>query len=257
MLFYSQQGEDLFILKNLINKKCPSGVFVEVGALDGIKYSNTGFLEQELCFSGVLIEPSEFFYRLEQSRHKCICVRKAIAETHKRVLFKQDWARSGIVDTLPEEYLHQQFYEGNVDKPFRMEEYVRELETTPLHDVLEEHKIEYIDFMSIDVEGGELGVLQSMNWDIPTYVICIELQGVDEDKDNACRQILIENGFKLRQKLSINEFYVNDAYFRKNELYDPDKPYVDWSVYTHIWQIGSFLNLEPNCIEEVQRVILG
>lgn len=257
MLFYSQTGEDLYILKNLINKKCSSGVFVEVGALDGIKYSNTGFLEQELCFTGVLIEPSDFFFRLEQSRHRCICVKKAIAETRKRVLFKQDWARSGIVDTLPNEYLHQQFYEGNVDKPFRMEDYARELETTPLHEVLEEHKIKYIDFMSIDIEGGELGVLQSMNWDIPVYIICIELDGHDVEKDNACRQILINNGFKFRQRLAINEFYVNDSYFRINELYDPAKPYVDWGMYRHIYQIGSFLNLEPTCVDEVQRVILG
>jgi hypothetical protein len=257
MLFYSQQGEDLFILKNLINKKCPSGVFVEVGALDGIKYSNTGFLEQELCFSGVLIEPSEFFYRLEQSRHKCICVKKAISETRKTVLFKEDWARSGIVDTLPEECLYNQYHEEHLNKPFRIEDNVYELETSPLHEILGEHKIEYIDFMSIDTEGGELGVLQSMNWDIPTYVICIELDGKNEEKDNACREILIRNGFKLRQRLCVNEFYVNDAYFRKNELYDSTKPYVNWGVYKNIGQIGSFVDFEPSCFDEVQRVILG
>ena len=45
MLFFSQQGEDLYVLKNYINKKNPSGIFVEVGALDGIMFSNTGFLE--------------------------------------------------------------------------------------------------------------------------------------------------------------------------------------------------------------------
>ena len=64
MLFFSQQGEDLYILKNYINKKNPSGIFVEVGALDGIAYSNTGFLEMELGFSGVLIEPSKSYEKL-------------------------------------------------------------------------------------------------------------------------------------------------------------------------------------------------
>lgn len=249
MLFYSQQGEDLFLLRHLINKKCPTGVFVEVGALDGIKFSNTGFLEQELCFSGILIVPTPHFYRLEQTRHKCICVNKAISDTRKKVLFKEDWARSGIVHTLPDEYIKKQFHEKNT--------IVYELETVPLCEILKDHKIEYIDFMSIDVEGGELDVLRSMDWDIPVYVICIELDGENEEKDEACRKILTRNGFKLRKRLWLNEFYVNDMYFRKNELYDSTKPYVDWSVYAGIEQIGSFLNLENRVFDEVQRAILG
>ena len=33
--------------------------------------------------------------------------------------------------------------------------------------------------------------------------------------------------------------------------------WVDWRVYKNIANIGSFLNLEPSCFDEVQRVILG
>jgi len=43
--FYSQQGEDIYIYNNFINKICPDGLFVELGAMDGIVYSNTKFFE--------------------------------------------------------------------------------------------------------------------------------------------------------------------------------------------------------------------
>ena len=50
MLFFSQQGEDLYVLKNYINKKNPSGIFVEVGALDGIMFSMSRFFHKTLHF---------------------------------------------------------------------------------------------------------------------------------------------------------------------------------------------------------------
>jgi hypothetical protein len=37
-IFYSQQGEDVYIYKNFINKVSPDGIFVELGAMDGICY---------------------------------------------------------------------------------------------------------------------------------------------------------------------------------------------------------------------------
>ena len=62
--FYSQQGEDVYIYKNFINKVSPDGVFVELGAMDGIRYSNTKFFEDELKMSGTLIEPTNQYFSL-------------------------------------------------------------------------------------------------------------------------------------------------------------------------------------------------
>ena len=257
MLFFSQSGEDLFLLKNLINKKCSSGVFIEVGALDGVQYSNTGFLEQELGFSGILIEPSKHFKKLVQNRPKCACVHKAIAAAPGKMLFKDDWARSGLVDTMPEEFLHTQYHAEHLDENSCINDIFYEVDTVPLRDVIREHNVQYIDFMSIDTEGGELGVLQSMDWDIPTYVICIELDGKNAEKDDACRHILAQHGFTFHTRLCANEFYVNTSYFRKNELYDLLHPYIDLNSYKELWEIGSFWKLEPCCYDEVHRAILG
>ena len=56
--YYSQQGEDIYIYYNFINKICTDGIFIELGAMDGITYSNTKFFEDKLQFTGTLIEPT-------------------------------------------------------------------------------------------------------------------------------------------------------------------------------------------------------
>jgi hypothetical protein len=59
LTFYSQQGEDMYVYKKFINKVANDGIFVELGGLDGITYSNTKFFEDTLSFSGLLIEPTQ------------------------------------------------------------------------------------------------------------------------------------------------------------------------------------------------------
>ena len=46
--FYSQQGEDFFIFRNFINLPTKDGIFLELGACDGLLYSNTMFFEKYL-----------------------------------------------------------------------------------------------------------------------------------------------------------------------------------------------------------------
>ena len=52
----SQFGEDRWLAQTLFCDKCPSRTYVEIGALDGVKYSNTLLLERQLYWHGVLIE---------------------------------------------------------------------------------------------------------------------------------------------------------------------------------------------------------
>ena len=54
--------------------------------------------------------------------------------------------------------------------------------------ILYDSKIPYIDLLSIDVQGGELAVLETMDFNIPVYVIIIELDEGDKIKDNKCRE---------------------------------------------------------------------
>ena len=61
MKFYSQCGQDKWAYENLFKNK-NDGFFIEIGADDGIHFSNTKFFE-DLGWNGICIEPSPYSLR--------------------------------------------------------------------------------------------------------------------------------------------------------------------------------------------------
>jgi FkbM family methyltransferase len=211
LFFHSQQGEDTIILKNFINKPCNDGFFVELGAMDGLTYSNTHFFEKKLGFKGLLIEPTENFHQLITNRPSCINVQNAVGYNDgEKVEFIGEGAVAGMTSTMSENFRNH----------WHQKSKIYEVTTKRMGTILKENNVKYIDLFSIDVEGGELVVLETMDWNIPVYCIVIELDGTNKEKDEKCRDILISNGFTFVSRVSINEFWINKNYFRKDLLYD-------------------------------------
>lgn len=50
----SQEGQDINVLKFYKNKQ--NGFFVEIGALDGIEFSNTFLLEADYGWKGICVD---------------------------------------------------------------------------------------------------------------------------------------------------------------------------------------------------------
>jgi len=94
------------------------------------------------------------------------------------------------------------------------------VETERINNLLERCNISYIDLFILDVEGGELSVLETINFNkVEIYLFCIELDNSDPNKDNKCREILRNNNFILCDKFCINEFWINNSYSKKDRLY--------------------------------------
>ena len=53
--FYSQQDEDKYIIQYLLKEKIDDGTFLEIGACDGVFYTNTKTLEDHFGFSGIFL----------------------------------------------------------------------------------------------------------------------------------------------------------------------------------------------------------
>ena len=211
--FYSQLGEDLFIYRNFINKERKDGIYIELGACDGILFSNTLFFEKELKFHGILIEPvSKFFSKLLQNRYYNLCYNCAISTEKEDTEILVNGAVSGMKKHMKETFI----------KNWHKNSLVKKVKTTTLSSILHDHKIKYVDFLSLDVEGGELDVLQTIDFQAtPMYLICIELDNHNETKNIECRKLMEKNGFVKKARININEFWVNDNYFRKELLFDP------------------------------------
>ena len=112
--------------------------------------------------------------------------------------------------------------------------------------------MKYIDLFTIDVEEGELVVLETMDFSIPIYLICIELDGNNIEKDEKCRKILIEKRICIKNRLAINEFWINENYFRKELLYDKSVPKF---VFEEITDLGIFPYIEDHLIDDVEKTL--
>src|SRR5439155_26700748 len=70
-LYHSQHAQDRFIDTFLLHGK-RDGVFVDVGAYDGVALSNTCYFEKELGWSGICIEPNPLAFESLSQNRKCV-----------------------------------------------------------------------------------------------------------------------------------------------------------------------------------------
>lgn len=221
--FYSQHFQDLFIYRNFINQN-NNGIFVEIGAFDGINHSNTKFFEDYLGFTGMLVEANPMLYNLcKINRPNCICHNFAISNDKGELNFSVPLSSSeyndapikemgGLTDTL-------------VENCFGINTKYDNFSVTgiPFYSILNTTIYNYIDIFFIDVEGGELGVLKTIDWNIKIYIICIEFLGNNLEDEEKCKNILKNNGFELEYELSINHIYINKNNKRENIYKKEDK----------------------------------
>jgi len=242
--FYSQQGEDLLIYRNFINKNVENGVFLELGACDGVVYSNTLFFEQFLGFHGILIEPvKEMYDRLSMNRPNNFLYNSAISSSVEDIEFLVNGPVSGALPNMQDTFI-----DGWHKHSIR-----RKMKTKKLSDIFDENDIQYIDLFSLDVEGSELDVLNTIDWSkVSIYLICIELDDHNVEKDEQCRKLLRENGFIFKTKSCINEFWMNPNYERIDKLFDDNKK---GSFSGNMNDYGIHRCLEPHCKSIIEKAI--
>jgi FkbM family methyltransferase len=202
-MFYSQCGEDKIIYEKYFKGK-RSGIFLELGAMDGIIYSNTKFFEDTLDWSGVLIEPHpEMFKSLERNRPKSKCYNSAVSSVQGVVnmIINPHVPAVSSVDYTADEYFKNTWHKNS----YKISVYANKLSN-----ILKHANVSRIDFFSLDVEGHEYDVLLSMDWSIPVHVILVETLGISDD--DKVRNLLKERGFIFDGKCAHNEVWINPNY---------------------------------------------
>ena len=197
-MYYSQQGEDRILYEKFLNYR--NGFFLELGATNGIDCSNTLFFEKELGWSGVLIEPTNRFNELKNNRPNCHCFNFAISEVEGELDFIDAGNMSGLVHTMHEKHKHGWGLQAHT--PYR-------IKSLPMSKITNGLNIKKIDLFSLDVEGGEFEVLNSFDWNIPVYIIIIEMAKHDLIKDEKCRDIMKLHGFVFDSIIGDNEVWIN------------------------------------------------
>jgi len=108
--FFSQNGQDSFLENNLF-KKINNGFFVDIGANDGVTFSNTYFFEKK-GWDGLCVEPiPSVFEKLNQNRKcKCICgvISEKIDEFSKFLHLTGEYEMlSGVIEKYDDKHLRR------------------------------------------------------------------------------------------------------------------------------------------------------
>jgi FkbM family methyltransferase len=210
--FMSQDGQDQFIFERLGGKR--DGVFFEVGAFDGVTFSNTCALERRFGWTGIAVEPSPTACSLLRSNRSCIVFNGCIAASPGtvRYLHIEGCAAmlSGVVSRYDPRHLER------IDREIRAGGGERREIDTPCHTIdglARDHGMSRIDYLSVDTEGGELEILQSVDFSrLDVNLITVE----NNYGDSRLRMILGRSGFRLIARIARDEVYQHGRYLSES-----------------------------------------
>jgi FkbM family methyltransferase len=190
--FHGQFGQDKWII-GAVFPGVKDGYFVDVGAADGVIFSNTKALE-DLGWTGVAIDP----FPTNWSTRKCLLFREVVSKrSGETVEFRVSGEVGGIVETL-----------GRYRTMTEKDPTVR-LTTTTIADVLERARApRYIHYVSLDVEGSEYDVLQAFPFSTHEVgAFTIEHNG-EEPRRSLIRSLLESKGYRFVRQQVVEDWYV-------------------------------------------------
>jgi len=204
-LYKAQFGEDK-VLMQYFGHLC-NGTYMEMGALDGVRFSNSHVFHFGLGWKGLLLEASPSLYkRLVKNRpneaalvHAGVC-----AETADLHWVEADnRATGGFLEFATESHKKRFFTEENIKN-------AEIVHCQRLADILEEEmKEEYLffDFYSLDIEGAEYATLQTLDFEKVSFgIIFVEASGNDVMRDMALQTLLESKGYRYMENVGQIEF---------------------------------------------------
>jgi len=202
--YFSQYGQDKLIVEELFHGK-KNGVFVDIGAHDGISFNNTFFLETKLGWTGLAIEPIPHIYDELKRNRVCDTVIGCVGARDEKRLFRIVNGYAEMLSGLIDQYapVHRE----RIDRELR--QYggsYQDVEVCcySINTLLEEYRLYNIDYLSIDVEGGELSIINAL--DIQRFHVAVI--GIENNyKDHRIPKLLRENGFVFHSAVG-DEFYI-------------------------------------------------
>lgn len=175
---HSQEKEELALYEMFFAGQ-RGGTFVEMGALDGVTFSNTLLYESVLNWTGVLIEANpascaKLF--VNRPRARCLC--SAVSANSSSITFETGHhaATFAALDKMSAGFRNR--WHGPARGVPRATKLA--VPSEPLGKLLRAVGVASVDLFSLDVEGSELQVLQTFDWSIPVRVWCIEVDEAAE-----------------------------------------------------------------------------
>lgn len=194
----SQAGQSVFVDKLLSGRR--GGFFIECGAADGEMYSNSLFFELERNWTGLLIEANTDFHSVLLEKNRRAYVLQACLSTERRpvtVRMQPAGVLGGIAAKMHQSHL------ASIATKKKPEVAVL---CFPLNAIMAALNVFHVDYLSLDVEGPELEILQTVDWRrLHIDVITVEYR--------------IYNGKKVDQPATLTKLKDLRQFFRDTGVY--------------------------------------
>lgn len=200
--YYSENIQDQFVYETFFQDKKTPGIFVDVGAHNGVSNSNTFFFEKKMHWTGICIEASPVMFKQLKRNRKCTCINVACynKEGYEKFLLHPVSYVSGLKEFLTKES-KEYYFKDNSSKEITVQCKI-------LNNILEQHSLFDIDYLSIDTEGADKIILESIDLD-RFHIKVISVEG----EPSLFERYMTENGYKSFGRIG------NDAIFAKLSLF--------------------------------------
>lgn len=200
MKSYSQVGQDIWAIE--MHKFKKNGYFLDIGAFDGVNFSNSYLLESEYDWNGICIEALPVNFELLKNSRKCISLNCALTDK----IGKCHINSSGSTSRL-----------GNQNHN------TVEVTTTTFEEIFSLYNVPtIIDYLSLDIEGQEYLALTKFPFSThKCLVITVEhnLYCEGPTRKNQLKEILTANDYILvkedvaDQNLPFEDWYAHKTFF--------------------------------------------
>ena len=185
---FAQLEQDLWVLDHVQGP----GFYLEIGAADGVKISNTLLLERQ-GWTGLSVDPFPTNWNFRRNP-VATC---AVWDKEADVTFRCAGELGGIDHCIG---LHREAVKGCE---------TRTLRTVHIADLLRDHCVpRRIHYMSLDVEGSELDILRAFPWDKHQVELITVEHNFEEPKRSMIRELLLSRGFLLDKELRWDDCFV-------------------------------------------------
>lgn len=216
---YSQNFEDVILHR--IFKSKDKGIYIDVGAYDPIEKSTTNLFYQR-GWSGVnidLCEDNIEKFNAFRPRDINICAAVGSHNGTEEYYVQPGTTRSTKLKELGESYVRR-----------GLDVQTKNQSVTTLTQILKQHSVSEVDFLSIDVEGAEKDVLLGLDFDycMPT-VIFAEATYPETNKPNweDWENILLDVNYECVYFDGLNRFYIQKDREQLKKLFSMPPNYFD------------------------------
>jgi FkbM family methyltransferase len=214
-MYHSQFLQDK-VLHDDVFKGFKNGLFIDVGAHDGVSLNNTLYFQQTHNWRGINIEPIKSVYdKLVVNRPNDVNLNCAVSQKNGTDEFILNEGHTEMISGLKNTYdtRHLVRLQKEIEEHGGKTEIIN-VETKRLDTIFDEYNIKYINYLTIDVEGAEFEVIKSINFD-KVFIDVIDFENNYEDNTESIIEYLKEKNYKILYHYSDIIMIRKDSIFNK------------------------------------------